>query len=202
MSLTGNWTLAIAISAAVAAVVAVVFCWDRVSRQPWLRWPARASMLIACQLTACLVVALFVNDQGLFYTSWSDLFGSGSGTSTSQVRAGAYDHKLAAPRMAAEGRSKGLVVPVPIPEAGGSRSNTALVYLPPQYFERAYANRAFPVFELLGGYPREPAWLDRAARRSADRRRGDCCWSRRAVRRGHTYYELCTAPRQRMHQCR
>jgi S-formylglutathione hydrolase FrmB len=156
MSLTGNWTLAMAISAAVAAVAAVVFCWDRVSRQPWLRWPARASMLIACQLTACLVVALFVNDQGLFFTSWSDLLGNGSGTSTSQVRPGAYDRQLAAPNTVGEGRKDGLVLPVPIPEADGSRSNTALVYLPPQYFDRAYANRAFPVFELLGGYPGSP----------------------------------------------
>ncbi len=160
MSLTGNWTLAIAISAAVAAVVAVVFCWDRVSRQPWLRWPARASMLIACQLTACLVVALFVNDQGLFYTSWSDLLGSGSGTSTSQVRAGAYDRKLAKPDTVADGRKEGLVVPVPIPDASDSRSHDALVYLPPQYFDRAYANRAFPVFELITGYPGTPhGWI-------------------------------------------
>jgi len=156
MSLTGNWTLAIAISAAVAAVVAVVFCWHRVSRRPWLRWPARASMLIACQLTACLVVALFVNDQGLFFTSWSDLFGGGSGTSTSQIRAGAYDKKLAKPNTVAVGRNKGLVLPVPIPDATDSRSHNALVYLPPQYFDRAYANRAFPVFELLGGYPGTP----------------------------------------------
>ncbi len=156
MSLTGNWTLAIAISAAVAAVVAVVFCWDRVSRQPWLRWPARASMLIACQLTACLVVALFVNDQGLFFASWSDLLGNGSGTSTSQVRAGAYDRQLAAPKTVADGRKQGLVLPVPIPDASDSRSHNALVYLPPQYFERAYANRAFPVFELIGGYPGTP----------------------------------------------
>jgi len=156
MSLTGNWTLAIAISAAVAAVVAVVFCWHRVSRRPWLRWPARASMLIACQLTACLVVALFVNDQGLFFTSWSDLFGGGSGTSTSQIPAGAYDKKLAKPNTVAVGRNKGLVLPVPIPDATDSRSHNALVYLPPQYFDRAYANRAFPVFELLGGYPGTP----------------------------------------------
>ena len=156
MPLTGNWMLAIAISAAVAAVVAVVFCWDRVSRRPWLRWPARGSMLIACQLTACLVVALFVNDQGLFFTSWSDLFGNGSGTSTSQVRPGAYDPQLAARSTVARGREQGLVLPVPIPDASDSRSHNALVYLPPQYFEPAYANRAFPVFELIGGYPGTP----------------------------------------------
>ena len=156
MPLTGNWMLAIAISAAVAAVVAVVFCWDRVSRRPWLRWPARGSMLIACQLTACLVVALFVNDQGLFFTSWSDLFGNGSGTSTSQVRPGAYDPQLAARSTVARGREQGLVLPVPIPDASVSRWHYALVYLPPQYFEPAYANRAFPVFELIGGYPGTP----------------------------------------------
>ncbi len=124
MSLTGNWTLAIAISAAVAAVVAVVFCWHRVSRRPWLRWPARASMLIACQLTACLVVALFVNDQGLFFTSWSDLFGGGSGTSTSQIPAGAYDKKLAKPNTVAVGRNKGLVLPGPQQGSGPTRADS------------------------------------------------------------------------------
>src|SRR6266513_2382434 len=113
MSLTGNWTLAIAISAAVAAVAAVVFCWDRVSRRPWLRWPARASMLIACQLTACLVVALFVNDQGLFFASWSDLLGNGSGTSTSQVRAGAYDVQQIGDEEIAAGRAVPFVAVMP-----------------------------------------------------------------------------------------
>jgi enterochelin esterase-like enzyme len=38
---------------------------------------------------------------------------------------------------------------------------TVLVYLPPQYFQQAYASYRFPVIELFPGYPGEPAdWIN------------------------------------------
>ena len=40
-------------------------------------------------------------------------------------------------------------------------SRQALIYLPPQYFSKAYANYRFPVIELLHGSPGEPsAWVN------------------------------------------
>jgi enterochelin esterase-like enzyme len=40
-------------------------------------------------------------------------------------------------------------------------SRQALIYLPPQYFSKAYANYKFPVIELLHGSPGQPsAWVD------------------------------------------
>jgi S-formylglutathione hydrolase FrmB len=155
MSLTGGWMLALAVVAAVAAVAETAALWSRIGRA-WLRWPLRASMIIACQLTACLVLGLVINDQGQFFTSWSDLLGRASGTSNAGARSGAYDRALAALLPAGRRGKQSLVVPVAVPDAGADRSHTALVYLPPQYFQPAYANRSFPVIELLTGFPGSP----------------------------------------------
>jgi S-formylglutathione hydrolase FrmB len=155
MSITGGWTLTLAVLAAVSAVAGTTALWNRTGGA-WLRWPLRASMLTACQLTACLVLALVINDQGQFFTSWSDLLGTASGTSNTPARSGAFDHTLAVQQAAGRRGKQSIIVPVSVPDAGADRWHSALVYLPPEYFQPAYANRSFPVIELLAGYPSSP----------------------------------------------
>ena len=159
MPLTGNWTLAILSALALLAAVTAVLFWDRI--RSWPRWPARLAMIVTCQLTACLVVAALVNDMGQFYTSWSELGGSGSGVTISHLRAGAEDRKLTE-LLRRQGRlGKSLVVPVYVPEAGAAKADDALVYLPAAYFNPSYADTTFPVIELLGGFPSSPrSWID------------------------------------------
>lgn len=49
-------------------------------------------------------------------------------------------------------------MPLTIPGYGsGVRAQQASVYLPPQYSQPSYAERSFPVVELLDGFPGSPA---------------------------------------------
>ncbi len=55
---------------------------------------------------------------------------------------------------------KGRVVQLALPGARSGITREGYVYLPPQYFEPAYANDSFPVVELLHGDPGNPAgWV-------------------------------------------
>jgi S-formylglutathione hydrolase FrmB len=63
------------------------------------------------------------------------------------------------PRLAlsdAPDHGTGRVVQLKLPGASSGITRSAYVYLPPQYFEPAYANTAFPVLELLHGDPGTP----------------------------------------------
>lgn len=55
----------------------------------------------------------------------------------------------------------GLLFSTVIPGHRSHISRQAYIYLPPQYFSRAYANYRFPVIELLHGSPGQPsAWIN------------------------------------------
>jgi putative esterase len=154
MPLTGNWTLAALSVLALAALVATVLLWNCI--RSWLRWPARAGLIVLCQLTGVAVVAALVNDAGQFYGSWGELFGGGGGVSLTRLAAGAEDKHVAEVLREQKRIGKSLVVPVDIPEAGAARAQPALVYLPAVYFAPSYSNARFPVVELLEGFPSTP----------------------------------------------
>jgi S-formylglutathione hydrolase FrmB len=154
MPLTGNWTLAALAAFALLAVVGSVLLWNRI--RSWLRWPARMAMIVAGQLAACALVAALVNDANAFYGSWGELFGHGAGVSIGHLKTGAEDKRVAEALRKQHRVGKSLVVPVYIPEAGASRAQPALVYLPAAYFWRSYSDTSFPVVELLEGFPSTP----------------------------------------------
>ena len=61
---------------------------------------------------------------------------------------------------AERGTGAGRVVRLDLPGQQSQITRVGYVYLPPQYFQPAYANVSFPVLELLHGDPGEPAgWL-------------------------------------------
>ena len=161
MSLTGPWTLVLFSSLALLAPVAAVAFWNRLPRRRAVVWPTRTVMLVSCQLTACLLVGVLLNNYGQFYASWSDLFGNQSGGSAppipTQQLAGSIVRQL---RLRHHRAGASAVVSVPVPDAGQARASVALVYLPSAYFAPSYRSRVFPVVELLDGYPGTPqSWV-------------------------------------------
>src|SRR5258706_1302526 len=50
-------------------------------------WATRLGLLMGAQLSGVLVVAVVANDYGQFYSSWSDLFGSGAAAQAADVTA-------------------------------------------------------------------------------------------------------------------
>jgi enterochelin esterase-like enzyme len=161
--------------------VATYLLWSRVRGPRVAGVLQRGSLLALSQVAAILLVAVAMNDYGYFYTSWSDLLG-GSTTTGRVVHASAEGPRAgrsagtplpdqpAPSQIAARGRVTpttdlvGWSTPAQWPTRGrvetvsiaGSRSQltaTALVYLPPQYFQPAYAKTTFPAVEVLTGYP-------------------------------------------------
>ncbi|WP_438292177.1 alpha/beta hydrolase [Streptomyces sp. HUAS TT7] len=161
MSLTGTPFLVIAILAAVAALLLPLVLWTRIGGPAFVRWVSRLLMLGFAQVTAILVVFLFVNNANGLYDTWDDLLGGGN-------------HVNAAPDLGPDGTGgrnaanepkvkqkfepytnkvgKGVMKTTLKGQVSGVEGDVA-VWLPPQYNDPAYKDKTFPVVELLPGYP-------------------------------------------------
>ena len=111
------------------------------------------SGLLAIVLSATAGIAI-VNDYYAYYQTWSqlsaDFGGSYSGFTSAPIAA----------RTVPE-RGHGRVEVVTLAGARSGISRRGLVYLPPQYFQPAYAHTVFPVVELLRGTPGTPRnWVE------------------------------------------
>ncbi len=160
----------------VAAVAATLLLWARVRGPGAAQGAQRVLLILGCQLSALLVLAAAVNNYGYFYGSWSDLFGGPAGGDTVRhvVASGKHVQALGvrtpapatvdttrqttdaigtqwstASQWSTRGRIEGLEVRGPRSHLSGE----VLLYLPPQYFQPAYAGQAFPAVEVLTGYP-------------------------------------------------
>jgi Putative esterase len=160
VTLTGPAVAIMVTVAAIAALVGVFLGWSRVPGAPWIRRGLRLLLLVGNQLAAVLLVGVIVNDAGNFYSSWSDLFGSGS----SEALATSHARTQAAPpagvltandtSFAARGQwpLRGRLLSITVSGAASQLRSPAFVYLPPQYFQPRYAKTSFPAIELLTGY--------------------------------------------------
>lgn len=157
MSLTGKPVLF------VVALLLVGFTVVAIGDLPGLKAPRllkRTISVLGAQVCAVLVAALAVNDWGMFYGSWSDLFG-GSSDDVVTINADGHHAATGVPQSYAltawskksELGSKGGVFQTTLQGASSHLSTTALVYLPPQYFDAKHANDRFPVVETVAGYP-------------------------------------------------
>ena len=109
--------------------------------------------LVAVLLSATAGMAV-VNDYYGYYQTWSQLSADLSGSYAAFDAAAGDAHRHAG--VVRPGRLQAITL-------AGRRSSitrAAYVYLPPQYFQPAFAHTAFPVVELVHGSPGTPAnWL-------------------------------------------
>lgn len=173
MSLLGRPLLVLLAVLAVGLPVTAALLWNRLGRRRIVRWPGRAALLVAAQLSAVLLAGAALNDYGYFYGSWSELFASASATPASTIRttAGPGSGRTSAAggpgvralsgvqvvgdvgaRTPAEWARVGRTLAVRISGAASQLTSPAYVWLPPQYFAPGLP-RAFPAVEVLGGYP-------------------------------------------------
>ena len=167
-----GWPLLVTLAVVtVAAMVLSLVLWSRVRGPRALRISQRLGLLLLTQVSTVLLVAAGLNNYGYFYGSWSDLLGTqsaGAPDSTTISRAlGAHGRTgapLAVTRDAtvahestwstpAQWRTRGRIEPLTVTGAHSGLSEQALVYLPPQYFQAAWARTRFPAVEVFTGYP-------------------------------------------------
>ena len=139
-------------------------------------WVAVAKQVVFRVLAACLAflpAMVFgiasVNKFYDYYQTWggmvSDLTGQGASTIPKYTVAGAGSHKqfdkdIGRVTSTAEDAQVGYLFQTTITGVRSHLVRDVYVYLPPQYFQKAYAHYKFPVIELLHGSPGNPeAWV-------------------------------------------
>jgi S-formylglutathione hydrolase FrmB len=139
-------------------------------------WVAVAKQVVFRVLAACLAflpAMVFgiasVNKFYDYYQTWggmvSDLTGQGASSIPKYTVAGAGSHKqfdkdIGRVTSTAEDAQVGYLFQTTITGLRSHLVRDMYVYLPPQYFQKAYAHYKFPVIELLHGSPGNPqAWI-------------------------------------------
>lgn len=160
--------LVVLLAVLVAVSPGVVYlAWSRVRGPRVVRALLRAGLLGGAQLVAIMLVAALINDYGLFYRNWSELASgatqfAGLGTnrepivvtpvnrvSTERLMATSQPGYADPSKWSKTGRLESVVIHGSV----SGLSEPALVYLPPQYFQPAFAHRFFPGVEVFTGYP-------------------------------------------------
>jgi len=138
-------------------------------------WVALAKQVVFRVLAACLAFVpamafgiASVNKFYDYYQTWggmiSDLTGQGASSIPKYaVAAGSnrqFDKDIGRVTSTAEDAQVGYLFQTTIVGQRSRLARTVYVYLPPQYFQKAYAHYKFPAIELLHGSPGNPeAWL-------------------------------------------
>jgi S-formylglutathione hydrolase FrmB len=142
LTLTGLPLALLTTALALALPIAAAWWWSRPGRRGAGVTAALLGAVVLAQVLAVGGVFLWVNRSYAFYTSWGDLTGHTRGDVGVTVRqATAPDH------------SRTEVLPV---HTVAGTTTHALVWLPKQYDEPAYAHRRFPVVVFLPGQPSTP----------------------------------------------
>lgn len=160
MGLTSNKVLALAALLAVALFAVTVWLWPRLARGGWRPVLGRIGLLLATQVALFASVGLAANNYFLFYGSWADLFGQ------EQELGVVVDHSAGSKDIKVVGKQKlegvpgggrpaagGQIQKVVIAGESSKIDSPAYVYLPPEYFQPAYAKKTFPAAVVLTGYP-------------------------------------------------
>jgi hypothetical protein len=154
MPLVG-WPMALSMALLTVLISsATVVVWNRLQVLRAGRWAVRLVLLSAGQISAVLLVAVMLNNSFVFYQSWSELFGQRPQQGQSAADVGLLDASLGPQLHRDFLLGRGTLASVPVAGLNsGVHAGPATVYLPPQYGDPAYADRSFPVVELLSGFP-------------------------------------------------
>src|SRR5689334_348912 len=142
-----------------------------------LVWVALARQLVFRVLAACLAFlpamvfgVAAVNRYYDYYQTWggmiNDLTSQGTGNLPKYAAGGAgtnkqFDKNIGRVTSQAEDAQVGYLFQTSVTGAHSHLARDVYVYLPPQYFQKAYRHYKFPVIELLHGSPGDPqAWVD------------------------------------------
>jgi enterochelin esterase-like enzyme len=141
-----------------------------------LVWVALAKQVVFRVLAACLAfipAMLFgvaaVNKFYDYYQTWggmiNDFTGQGAGSIPKYAAGPAsnkqFDKDIGRVTSLAEDAQVGYLFQTAITGQRSHITRNVYIYLPPQYFRKAYAHYKFPVIELLHGSPGDPqAWVD------------------------------------------
>ncbi|MEV0905200.1 alpha/beta hydrolase [Streptomyces hokutonensis] len=173
MGLTSETTVYVMAAVAVVCVALLVWVWPRLAKPTVRQVLGRLTAIGVTQVTIIAAFACWLNSSYQFFGSWDELFGN---TDTAPVGVTqAADHNGGATGVSVKGalvqpasdeqlnRVSGL--PTGNPAVNGKVESVkvigrrtgvvdpAFVYLPPQYFQKAYARQRFPVVVALSGYP-------------------------------------------------
>jgi S-formylglutathione hydrolase FrmB len=151
VSLTGMPLLVTVIVVALALPFAVALAWRRTTPMI-IATIVRALAIVLCQVVAIAAVFVGVNRTFGFYDSWDDLLGRKSPGDVSVTDDG---------QLVASDGSQGRIRVLTVHGKVSGASGQVLVWLPPQYFQKAYAKATFPVLMALPGQPGTPAGIFR-----------------------------------------
>ena len=175
MGLTSEGFLWLVIVGVITLPVLTVLLWSRVRGPRAVKLGSRLSLILLSQAMAVLLAALWINNTYQLYDSWSDLMGDNGATGS--IQTANAQSTAATGTVEAKGSrgadplpdfklfgalskvKDGFVTTVTGPES--KVSGIVAVWLPPQYYEAAYAHTKFPVIQLLSGTPGTPqTWLE------------------------------------------
>jgi len=135
-----------------------------VAKQPAFRVLAAALAFVPAMLFGMAAVNKYYD----YYQTWGSVaadLGAQGLTSVPEIPAGASGQRLAkilgkvtGNRTAAR---QGETVRLTVTGRASHLTRTVLIYLPPQYFQPAYARASFPAIELIPGFPGQPQdWIN------------------------------------------
>ena len=189
MGLTSGFFEIVMFVLAFAGIGAVVWLWPRAAGRRVWHIGSRAGLLAVSELLVIAAFLVSLNSYFSFYTSWSQLVGSGQAPIVGTARTarshapilmitraepapapGAAVHNLPSRPAVAAGPNADLIGLNRRPRKNLAQTGELLaisvngphtgiavtgdyVYLPPQYFQRAYAHSRFPAVLALTGYP-------------------------------------------------
>ncbi|MDH6704032.1 enterochelin esterase-like enzyme [Kitasatospora sp. MAA19] len=164
LSLTGLPLQIVTSAVAILVFAATMWLWPRFGGKGWKSWAGRIGAFLATQVAVLVAMGLIANGYFGFYSSWSDLLGTNGklGTVVDHTPNAALSITGEQSFYSAQGSDRersGLIQKVAVKGAATGLSGEAYVYLPPQYFQPAYAKQQFPMALVLTGYPGTPEKL-------------------------------------------
>jgi S-formylglutathione hydrolase FrmB len=154
------------IAVAAAFFAGTLKAWPKLAGRNADHLAGRIGLLLATQLSVLAAFAAVVNKQFEFYTNWDDLLGTVSNTAAvSNASNAANTASVIGPQITVHASGGSAVVGGSDPARYGEiqyvvihglrtgLSESAQVYLPPEYFQQSYAKTQFPAALVIAGYP-------------------------------------------------